>query len=211
MKIQGVIFDCDGTLVDSETISLKVLVDFVAEFGLVIPHEEAMERFAGGQLPIVFAEIEAKLGRPLPEDFLDQFRGRQLAALGESVEPIDGAHELLSSLDRPFCVASNAPLNKVRLCLETAKLMELIPDNQLHSAYEIDIWKPEPDLFFKAATAIGVPPAGCAVVEDSGYGIDAGLNAGMKVFALDPLGKLPKQHASVVVIQSLRELVPLLS
>ena len=210
MPIQGVIFDCDGTLVDSETISLKVLVDYVAEFGLLIPHEEAMERFAGGELPVVFAEIEERLGHPLPDNHLEIFRSRQLSELGESVLPIDGAIELLGALrsrsDKPFCVASNAPVNKVRLCLETTGLMPHIPDHQIHSAYDIGKWKPLPDLFLKAADALGIPPADCAVVEDSVFGIQAGLNAGMQVFAFNPHGKLPLQEECVTMFSSLYEL-----
>ncbi|MCP4505406.1 MAG: HAD family phosphatase, partial [Fuerstiella sp.] len=59
--IEAVIFDCDGTLVDSETLSLAVLIEFVAEFGLEIPHEEALQQFAGNELSVVFRTIEARL------------------------------------------------------------------------------------------------------------------------------------------------------
>lgn len=202
----GVIFDCDGTLVDSETISLRVLVEMISERGLELDHAEAMERFAGGDLPKVFAEIETQLDAPLPADFIDLFRARQIPALAEAVEPIHGAYELLSSLTKPFCVASNAPISKVRLCLETAGLLQLIPTGYLHSAYEVNAWKPQPDVFLKAAKGLGLEPEKCAVVEDSKFGVEAGLRAGMHVFAFDPHHRMGDVDSRVVTVRKLSEL-----
>lgn len=209
-EIQAIIFDCDGTLVDSETVSLTVLVEYIAEFGLTIPVEEALERFAGGELPIVFAEVEERLGRKLPEDHLDQFRTRQLARLAQGVDIIDGVEELLSGLTLPYCVASNAPLNKVGLCLETSGLDRFFPEERRFSAYQIRKWKPEPDLFLLAAEALDANPAECAVVEDSIYGVDAGIAGGMQVFAYDPKGELPRREG-VRHVTSIHELIGLFS
>jgi len=211
MDFDGVIFDCDGTLVDSETISLGVLVEMISEVGLVIAHDDAMRRFAGGDLPKVFEEIEGELGKSLPDDFLDQYRSRQMPALASSVRAISGARELLQSLSIPFCVASNAPLEKVRVCLETSGLLDLVSPEQLHSAYEVHAWKPAPDVFLKAAMALNVGPTRCAVVEDSKFGVEAGLRAGMYVFALDPHDTLVIEDENhVTKVRSLEQLRQLL-
>ncbi len=204
-EIRAVIFDCDGTLVDSETLSIAVLVDFVAEFGYEIKLANALSEWAGGELPKIFAKVEQELGVTLPTDHLDQFRTRQMARLAKEVEPIEGAADLLESLDLPFCVASNAPLNKVGLCLETTGLAGFFPESHRFSAYTVRKWKPEPDLFLLAAESLGMEPANCAVVEDSIYGVEAGLNAGMHVFAYDPRGEL-KLPSGVTVLTTLREL-----
>ena len=208
--IDAVIFDCDGTLVDSETISLRVLVDFVSEFGLEIPHQEALDRWAGGELPVVFGEIEQRLGHKLPEDFLEQFRKRQLSALETEVIPVEGAPQLLESMTVPFCVASNAPANKVRLCLKTTKLDRFFETSRIFSAYDIEKWKPEPDLFLMAAEQMKVTPSKTAVIEDSRFGVEAGLRAGMQVFAFDPFAKLQRQD-EVHYVTSLVELIDVLS
>lgn len=181
-EIRAVIFDCDGTLVDSETLSLAVLVEMVADFGVDVSHAEAMERFAGNELSVVFAEIEGRLGRTLPPDFLDRFRSRQLDVLRKRLQPIDGADELLQSLRKPFCVASNAPVNKIEVCLQTTRLDRHFCAERIFSAYTIEKWKPAPDLFLQAAAEMGVAPEHCAVVEDSQFGVKAGLAAGMQVF-----------------------------
>ncbi|MEZ6121826.1 MAG: HAD family hydrolase [Planctomycetaceae bacterium] len=186
VSIDAVIFDCDGTLVDSETLSLSVLIDYVSEFGLEITPEEAHDRFAGNELSVVFRDIESRLGHALPDHFLDTFRQRQISLLERQLTAIDGAHDLLDGMDLPFCVASNAPFSKIHVCLRTTGLDVHFSEDRIFSAYQIEVWKPAPDLFLKAARDMGVAPERCAVVEDSGFGIRAGLAAGMQVFAFDP-------------------------
>ena len=206
--IEAVIFDCDGTLVDSETLSLAVLVRFVEELGLCISHDEAMKRFAGHELAIVIREVEERLGRPLPEDFVETFRNRQIEVLRLKLQPIPGVHELLNDLQLPFCVASNAPLPKINVCLETTGLSPHFPEAHIFSAYQINVWKPEPDLFLKAAEHLNVAPENCAVVEDTVFGIKAGLAAGMQVFAYDPHQKLSRDVGNVRFVRRLAELQP---
>lgn len=205
--IDAVIFDCDGTLVDSESISMRVLLDLVSNLGLPLPFDEAVSQYSGNDLAAVFRDIESKLGRPLPHDFLDCFRDRQIDVLREQLQPIEGASELLSALHLPSCVASNAPVDKIRVCLETTDLHHHFGVEQIFSAYQIQTWKPEPDLFLMAAAALNIPPENCAVVEDSEFGIEAGLAAGMQVFAYDPDGR----HASdqrITATRTLPELIP---
>lgn len=209
-EIKAVIFDCDGTLVDSETISLAILVECVAEHGLQVSHEEAMERFAGHELAVVFKEFEERLGRKLPDDFLDSFRARQLSVLEERVQPIDGADELLAAMSLPFCVASNAPLNKINLCLTSTGLIRHFDQSEIFSAYQINAWKPAPDLFLMAAESLGVAPENCAVVEDSVFGLKAGLAAGMQVFGFDPHNKLPTDLGPVRYVDRLAKLSSLI-
>lgn len=211
-SIDAVIFDCDGTLVDSEVLSLQVLVDYVGEFGVRITHEEAMLNFAGNELSVVLTDIEQRLGKPLPTEFLDTFRTRQIALLSESVQPCPGADRLLAALSVPFCVASNAPLNKIDICLEATGLKPFFDADRIFSAYTIEKWKPAPDLFLSAAAALNVPPERCAVIEDSRFGIDAGLAAGMHVFAYCPHQQplAPDYAGKVHRIEHLNELQRLL-
>lgn len=204
-SIQAVIFDCDGTLVDSEVISLKVLVDLVAGHGLSIPHHEAVQQWSGCDLADVLREVEARLGKRLPASFLETFREHQLTQLAANVVPIRGAAELLQNITLPYCIASNAPQYKIRLCLETTGLLSHVDPELIFSAYDVQAWKPRPDLFLHAAERLGVSPARCAVVEDSSVGLDAGLAAGMTVYGFDPHGKL-RRRTGVTTIKSLLEL-----
>lgn len=208
--IEAVIFDCDGTLVDSETLSLRVLVDYIGEFGLDVSHAEAIERFAGTNLSFVFADLADRMSRPLPEDHVAEFRRRQIELLRRDLQPMPGADQVLSSLGIPFCVASNAPRNKISVCLETTGLDKHFAEDRIHSAYDIDRWKPEPDLFLLAAERMRSVPNRCVVVEDSVPGIQAGLAAGMQVIALDPHRGLRDKVSGATFIDGLKELRSLL-
>ena len=209
MMIEAVIFDCDGTLVDSEQLGNEVLVDFVAEFGLRIPVAEAVAEFSGGKMATTIAEIQRRLGRPLPADFVPRLRRRMAVAFRDRLRPMDGAAELLRSLTIPFGIASSGPREKIVLSLTVTGLIEFF-DDRIFSAYEIDCFKPDPGLFLHAARAMGVSPEHCAVVEDSRFGIEAGLAAGMRVFAFRPEHCKPEPAPEVRVVRHLSELSDLL-
>ena len=206
---KAVIFDCDGTLVDSETISMEVLLECVSALegaqGVAMTHAEAMTRFAGNDLKVVFQELEAQMSAPLPEDFLPEFRRRQLAALAERLQPVDGAMELLASMSSPFCVASNAPHQKIRICLESTHLIQHCNPKLIFSAYDVQAWKPDPKLFLASAKELQFAPEECVVVEDSVFGIEAGHNAGMQVIAFDPHRSLPRDFANTTYVTHLSE------
>lgn len=201
-SVKSVIFDCDGTLVDSETISLQVMVDYVAELGVTLSHAEALSRFAGKDLKLVIDELAPFMNRPVPDDFIEEFRVHQLAALRSDLKPIDGASELLTSMKMPFCVASNAPISKVQVCLNTTGLAQHFGEQNTFSAYQVNAWKPDPAVFLYAAQQMSFDAEECLVVEDSIFGIDAGLAAGMEVMAFDPDGELGAQIASATDINN---------
>ena len=118
-EIQAVIFDSDGTLVDSEPLSLEVLCESFAKYGALIPVGQALQQWSGADLFEVLENVQREFSITLPDSFLDEFREAQLERLAIDVQPIEGTHELLQSLAKPKCVASNAPVVKVELCLKT--------------------------------------------------------------------------------------------
>ena len=83
-NFDAVIFDNDGTLVDSEKITLSVLMELAIDHGADV-REGDTERFLGAHLQVVFAEIERRAGKPVPHDFLDIFRERQTKGIKEGL------------------------------------------------------------------------------------------------------------------------------
>ncbi len=199
--IQAVLFDCDGTLVDSEPISMAVLREMLAGHGLEISQADAMDRWAGSDLQNVFDEAERAIGRKLPADFATCFRSAQLERLASEVQAMPGASDLLQSIVPDRCVVSNAPLKKMTCCLETTGLLKYFDASRLFSAYQVQAWKPEPDLFLHAASQLGVAPENCVVIEDSRFGIDAARNAGMRAFVLDPKRRHLHEYANAAAIE----------
>jgi len=185
MNWKAVIFDCDGTLVDSERIANEVLIEYLADFGITLTMKESASRFNGVEMKDSVRQIEELIGSSLPADFLSTFRSRSEHALASRLRPVDGVHRLVGSLSVPYCIASNAPMDKIELSLTVTGLLPLF-QGSIHSAYQVGSWKPDPALFLHAAKGLGVSPEHCAVVEDSIAGVRAGIAAGMTVFVYQP-------------------------
>lgn len=183
--IKLVIFDCDGVLVDSERLAIKVDREVFAELGWVLTEAEIVERFVGASWPSIKAEVEAHLGLQLPDDWEASVEPRYRQLLAEELSPVDGIVEALDALDLlPFstCVASSGSHEKMRFTLGHTGLYERFR-GRIFSASEVARGKPAPDLFLFAADQMGVAPRHCAVVEDSARGVAAARAAGMRVFA----------------------------
>lgn len=196
--IGAVIFDCDGTLVDSEPILFASVIEEV--HGLqpdAALHEGQLLHLKGQSMATVIATLERLLERPLPPDFEARARARMALAFRERLQLMPGAVELLRSLRVPFCVASNGPRHKMEVTLSVTGLLPLL-EGRVFSAYEVGSFKPDPGLFLHAARAMGVAPHRCAVVEDSWPGIEAGLAAGMTVYALPAAAPLAPEWAGRV-------------
>lgn len=188
---QLIIFDCDGTLVDTETVGNRVLVEAVAGLGLSIPIEEAIRQFAGRKMADTLDIIERRLEAPLPKDFLETLRTDMARAFERELQPMEGVPTLLESLRRagyPLCVASNGPIEKMTVSLGVTGLLPYF-EGRLFSAYDCDAFKPDPRLFLYAAERLGVEAKQCVVVEDSIHGVQGGLRAQMRVFGYVPNGR----------------------
>lgn len=204
-RIEAVLFDCDGVLVDSERVAAECIVEFAARFGARFGIEEALERFTGARMADNLRDIEERGKCRLPDDFEASLRSHMAAEFESRLAPIDGAAALVQRLDLPYCVVSNGPRSKMEVTLRIAGLLEHFA-GRIVSAYEVGVWKPDPGLFLHAARMLGTPPERCAVVEDSDYGIAAGVAAGMQVFALVPEERADAMPGGVVAVASLAEL-----
>jgi HAD superfamily hydrolase (TIGR01509 family) len=201
----AVIFDCDGTLVDSETLSAEVFAELLAELGHEADPAWILRHFRGQQFAKSLQHLADRYGA-LPEDFGQRFRDRADEVYRERLCEIEGAAVLLDAMHHPACVASNAPRAKIEMCLEAAGLARFFPHPRVFSAYEVGAWKPEPGLFLHAAEAMGARPPRCLVVEDSEPGVMAGLAAGMRVVAIVHEEAAPWLPQGVPAIRSLAEL-----
>jgi beta-phosphoglucomutase-like phosphatase (HAD superfamily) len=87
------IFDCDGVLVDSETISNTVLAQALTAEGLPTTLAEARRDYQGMLLSEIVAEAQTRLGRPLPEDWLPQYERERAEAFHRELKPVPDAAE----------------------------------------------------------------------------------------------------------------------
>jgi len=209
-----VIFDNDGVLVDSEPIANRFMAEQLRSYGLDVDWLDCVERYLGSTLTRVRALAEADLGRPLPDDFEEQYRATVYPALAAEVTAVPGVDAVLDHLDGAgvvSCVASSGLHQRIRLTLGRAGLLDRFGD-RLFSAEDVGVGKPAPDLFLHAAAMLGVAPDRCAVVEDAPAGVDAAHAAGMTVFgytALTPARFI--DHANGGVFVDMAELPDLLN
>ncbi|KSV81857.1 hydrolase [Sinorhizobium sp. Sb3] len=177
-----VIFDCDGVLVDSEPISLEVLVEVLSTAGVSISAEEATERFLGRSLKSMSAILHNDYGFATDQSFLDDMRRRLYERFRRELQPVAGVRTAVERLGAASCVASSSQPERIRLSLTVTGLIDLFEPN-IFSATMVKHGKPAPDLFLHASREMGFAPRDCVVVEDSPAGIEAAKAAGMRVFA----------------------------
>ena len=177
-----VIFDCDGVLVDSEPLSMRVLIETIAESGLVLPPDEAYRRFLGRSLASPTRQLSSEFGIDLTQSALERMRLRLYELFRRELRPVEGIETALDTIEIPFCVASSSQPERIRLSLSVTGLLPRFEPN-IFSATMVSDGKPAPDLFLYAAEAMGATPSTCLVIEDSPAGIAAGRAAGMRVFA----------------------------
>jgi HAD superfamily hydrolase (TIGR01509 family) len=184
------IFDCNGVLVDSEAIVATVAAQELTRAGFsVVP--EVVARFFAGRRPLdMISDIERATRRKLPPDFAQTLATETMRRLRDDLQPTAHAAYALSWLRGRKCVASSAPLERIRISLECTGLLRFF-DPYLFSAGEVANGKPAPDLFLHVADRMQVEPADCIVVEDSPAGVAAATAAGMV-----PIGFVGGSHTS---------------
>jgi HAD superfamily hydrolase (TIGR01509 family) len=176
------IFDCDGVLVDSERIAVQVNQVVLERVGLSLAEEEIIDRFVGRSESVMDAMIEDHLGHPIPGEMRDEFDGLYRQAFEANLKPVEGISEALKQIRLPMCVASSSQPDSLRLKLGITGLIPYFGDH-IFSAAQVSRGKPAPDLFLFAADRMGCSPSESVVIEDSQYGVQAALAAGMGVLA----------------------------
>lgn len=199
-----VIFDNDGVLVDSERLTNAVLARRLTAIGLPTDFDEAVVRYMGRSNSDCLADVEAALGRRLPETFLGDFEAECAQMMHSELTPVAGVPELLDALDDRGvrrCVASSGTPKEIALRLSVTGLQEGFGD-RVYSATMVERGKPAPDLFLHAARQMGVAVDDCVVIEDSPAGVAGAKAAGIRVLghaSLAPEARLREAGADEVV------------
>jgi HAD superfamily hydrolase (TIGR01509 family) len=201
--ISLVLFDCDGVLVDSERISVRIGTMVMADLGWRLTEREFADRFVGCSEEHFRREVGAALGRPLEPGWQAPYRHRYGDALQAELTAVPGVGAVLDDLDRcgvPYGVASNSDPAHIERVLRQTGLLDRFA-GRLFSARDVARGKPAPDLYLHAARMMGAEPGRCAVVEDSPFGVRAAIAAGMTCFAysgsMTPAARLQGLDATV--------------
>jgi len=180
--IKLIIFDCDGVLVDSEPLAMRVLLKIIADEGIEIDRGIAFRSYLGRSLASISESLNQSHGTHLSDASLANMRDQLYALYRKELKATPWLKPVLEGLELPFCVASSSQLERIRLSLELTGTLDRFEPN-IFSASMVANGKPAPDLFLHAAAQMGVAPEHCLVIEDSPAGIMAARAAGMRVFA----------------------------
>ncbi|MDN5929425.1 MAG: HAD family hydrolase [Hyphomicrobiales bacterium] len=176
-----IIFDCDGVLVDSEPISISVLLDVMAKAGHVMEEGTAYKLFLGRSMATTIELLREDFGFVVTPAHLDQARATLNERFRRELKPIPGIKAALDKLSGPRCIASSSKPERIRLSLSITGLLDQF-EPHIYSATMVKRGKPAPDLFLHAARDMGMEPDDCLVIEDSPAGVEAAKAAGMRVF-----------------------------
>jgi len=210
-RVEAVIFDLDGVIVDSEHVWDEVREELARERGGRW-HDRAQTDMMGMSSPewsrymhdvIGLAESPAEIDQEVVRRMLDRY--------AERLPLVDGAVDAVTRVAGAFRLglasSSNRPV--IDAVLDVSGLASLFEATV--SSEEVARGKPAPDVFLEAARRLDVPADRCAAVEDSGNGIRAAHAAGMRVLAIPNRRYPPPDDALAladVVLDSIAELVP---
>ena len=214
MKPDLVIFDCDGVIVDSETITCSVIAESLTKYGLPIEQDQVHEEFVGGTIQGIMAEAIER-GIALPEDWVTECYDDMLAALSAGVPLSAGFVELIDALEAQgtqVAVASNGAIIKMKTTLGPHGLFKRL-EGWMWSGQEHRMPKPEAGMLLAAMAASGADPERTYMIDDSPVGAQAAQAAGVKFFGyiehgnahkMEPLGlplarSMADLHAELVV------------
>ena len=184
MRPAGVLFDCDGVIVDSEGAAIAIMQDEARAHGIEMSADEIRRRFVGGTIQSTHAELR-RLGMPLDGDWVDRFYERLYASLAAGTALIDGIEDLLDRLDAagiPYAIGSNGRMTKMEITLGQHPALMARFGDRIFSGQDMGCPKPDPALWLHCAGALGLPPDSCAVIDDSPSGVLGAVRAGIPVF-----------------------------
>lgn len=184
---EAVIFDLDGTLVDSMWIWPAVDEEYFKKYNLDVPEEfhEEMEGKSYTELALLFHETFTTLNCTI-EDIKKEWYNMSYEKYIHEVPLKPGAYEMITALRKngiKFGIATSNSRELVDAVLKALHVEELF--DSVRTACEVKCGKPSPDVYLLVADDLQVSPEKCLVFEDIPKGILAGKNAGMRVCAID--------------------------
>ncbi len=198
------LFDCDGTLVDSERICNVAMARKFQENGIKLDVDELVRDFRGWKLSKILETLQARYSVKVAPDFIETYRAMVSTLFISELRSIAHIENALESLPHPKAVVSSGPREKIELALKICGLSKFFGTN-IYSSYEVGSWKPDPEIYRYAATDMGFDPKDCAVIEDGLVGVESGYRAGATTYFYNKYDE-PCEFKAVVSFTSMKDL-----
>ena len=209
MPLPLLLFDCDGTLVDSEPLLAEEMAAGLNSVGLPFATTDYLGEFRGARFRRIVAELQQRYGDVDP-DRLERMeitmRANLATRLAQELTTIPGAREALDILSSyPSAVVSNGPESKILTALEATGLNHYF-GKRFFSGYTANCWKPEPCLHLHAASIMGYAARDCIAIDDALVGVRAALQAGMTVIHLNRFPDAEETPENAIMISNMYQL-----
>lgn len=182
--IKCVIFDCDGTLIDSEKLCIQAQVEVLASVNVHVEYDWLKRNFQGTKINYILSSLidDKSLSEETGMDeLITQYRALCNQLFAEFLRPMDGVYKVLDTLIQKnikVCIASNAPCEKMNVTLPLSKLDHYF-EGRIFSAFDANTWKPDPGLIHYVMDKMSVSANECLFIDDSLVGVAAGVQAGV--------------------------------
>lgn len=186
MRFDGLIFDFDGVLLESEYAGNRQIADYLTTIGHPTTPEQSMTHFMGLSRDAFIAAIERWIGRALPEDFHTVRAEEDARVLAEGIDAVAGAVAFVESLppELPKAIASSSSTAWIERHLDHLALRHHF-EGRIFSGHEhVERGKPAPDIYLHAADALGVDITRTLIIEDSPVGAQGAVASGATVVGL---------------------------
>lgn len=197
MPYDLIIFDCDGTLVDSERLYNEIAAELLTAAGLPeYTPERCFKEFSGQSWSVILARMEERHHVKIPMDMVYEFVEIAKMRIEKDLKPVKNVHEVLEQLSKTYrlCVGSNGEHATILKSLEVTGLNKYFPEKYVFSKTMVENPKPAPDLFFYCADQMDVLSHRCLVIEDSVAGVRAGVAAKMTTIGFYGTALDGKEH-----------------
>jgi HAD superfamily hydrolase (TIGR01509 family) len=191
--VKHLLFDNDGTIVDSEIIAVRSMLHLLAQHGFHMDEKHYSTKYPGLLERDILASLRHEYNLHLPHDFLDRLHGMHREVFPAQLRAIKGMPKVFKNVKVPKSMVSNGSVRHVERSLRRVRLRSAL-DGHIFSAEHVSKPKPEPDVYHHALQALGLQPQDVLVVEDSPTGVVAAKRAGLRVVGFLGASHIPQGH-----------------
>lgn len=196
MEIKAVLFDMDGLMVDTESLSTEAFINSAKAQGYNMTKEETLKVLGFTKANIYQFWIDYFQGtnvdgKKLVDDHYEYIENVLYTVGPEKMPYVEELLKYLRENNYKIAVASSSDTADIKNNLEKTKLEKYI--DEIASGAEVENGKPAPDVFLLAAKRLGVDPKDCLILEDSKAGIKAGKASGAMVFMVPDMFTVDKE------------------
>lgn len=179
VKIELIIFDFDGVVVDSEHLSSTVHAETLQQVGVPLSIADFGNQYTGMDFTSMMSKLVADYGQDKADLFAAMIEANYVQKMQAELQLMPHILRFLQTTDVSFCIGSNSKMTRLIINQQATGIANIF-DGKTYSADMVTNPKPAPDLFLHAAKQMGFAPKECLVIEDGAHGIKAANAAGMR-------------------------------